>query len=59
MQFIVEKLSFHSRYSQFTGTFDYEEYVSLKGVEDPNEGFETIVFITQSNMHTGRSDHPS
>ncbi|KAJ1563219.1 sla2 Src-like adaptor 2 [Cladochytrium tenue] len=23
-------------------SFDYEEYVTLKGVEDPNEGFETI-----------------
>ncbi|KAJ1549634.1 sla2 Src-like adaptor 2 [Cladochytrium tenue] len=26
----------------FRGSFDYEEYVTLKGVEDPNEGFETI-----------------
>lgn len=26
----------------FTGTFDYEEYLTLRGVEDPNEGYETI-----------------
>ncbi|KAJ2992081.1 sla2 Src-like adaptor 2 [Globomyces sp. JEL0801] len=31
----------------FSGTFDYEEYVSLKGIEDPNEGFETIFDLLQ------------
>jgi hypothetical protein len=25
-----------------TGTFEYEEYVSLKTIDDPNEGYETI-----------------
>jgi len=42
VQYIVEKLKFHQRYPLFTGNFDYEEYLSLRGVEDPNEGYETI-----------------
>ena len=27
---------------QFNGTFEYEEYISLKSINDPNEGYETI-----------------
>ncbi|KAJ3223364.1 sla2 Src-like adaptor 2 [Clydaea vesicula] len=42
IQFILEKLKFHQRYPSFLGNFDYEEYLSLRGVEDPNEGYETI-----------------
>lgn len=26
----------------WTGTFEYEEYISLKSINDPNEGYETI-----------------
>jgi hypothetical protein len=51
VKFIVEKLRFHARYPMFTGTFDYEEYLTLKGVEDPNEGFETIVRICSNVYH--------
>lgn len=25
-----------------SGTFEYEEYISLKSINDPNEGYETI-----------------
>ncbi|KAI9098757.1 ANTH domain-containing protein [Phlyctochytrium arcticum] len=42
VQFIFTKLEYHRLHPEFSGTFDYEEYVTLKGVEDPNEGFETI-----------------
>jgi hypothetical protein len=35
-------LNYHRNHPAFSGTFDYEEYVSLMGVEDPNEGYETI-----------------
>ncbi|TPX56045.1 hypothetical protein PhCBS80983_g04846 [Powellomyces hirtus] len=42
VQFIQAKLEFHRLHPEFSGTFDYEEYVTLKGVDDPNEGFETI-----------------
>lgn len=26
----------------YAGTFEYEEYISLKSINDPNEGYETI-----------------
>ncbi|KAJ3008497.1 sla2 Src-like adaptor 2 [Thoreauomyces humboldtii] len=42
VQYIHAKLDFHRLHPEFSGTFDYEEYVTLKGVDDPNEGFETI-----------------
>ncbi|KAJ3310473.1 sla2 Src-like adaptor 2 [Boothiomyces sp. JEL0838] len=40
--FLKSKLQYHKFHPYFSGTFDYEEYVSLKGIEDPNEGYETI-----------------
>jgi len=30
-----------------TGTFDYDEYTSLKSINDPNEGYETISDLMQ------------
>ncbi|KAI8819450.1 ANTH domain-containing protein [Fimicolochytrium jonesii] len=42
VQFLLAKLEYHRLHPEFRGNFDYEEYVTLKGVEDPNEGFETI-----------------
>ncbi|KAJ3079750.1 sla2 Src-like adaptor 2 [Quaeritorhiza haematococci] len=42
VQFLAAKLDYHQQHPAFTGTFDYDEYVTLKGIEDPNEGFETI-----------------
>ncbi|KAK7748405.1 sla2 Src-like adaptor 2 [Diatrype stigma] len=40
--FLLAKLSFHHQHPEFNGTFEYEEYVSLKAINDPNEGYETI-----------------
>ncbi|KAI1101009.1 ANTH-domain-containing protein [Jackrogersella minutella] len=40
--FLSAKLSFHQQHPEFNGTFEYEEYVSLKAINDPNEGYETI-----------------
>ena len=40
--FILAKLSFHQQHHEFNGTFEYEEYISLKAINDPNEGYETI-----------------
>ncbi|KAL7621570.1 sla2 Src-like adaptor 2 [Parahypoxylon ruwenzoriense] len=40
--FLLAKLSFHQQHPEFNGTFEYEEYVSLKAINDPNEGYETI-----------------
>ncbi|KAJ3400025.1 sla2 Src-like adaptor 2 [Chytriomyces hyalinus] len=42
LQFLSSKLEYHKVHTEYTGNFDYQEYVTLKGVEDPNEGFETI-----------------
>jgi hypothetical protein len=35
-------LEFHRNHPDFNGTFEYEEYISLKGINDPNEGYQTI-----------------
>ncbi|EEB90213.1 hypothetical protein MPER_11608, partial [Moniliophthora perniciosa FA553] len=42
VQFILSKLRFHRLRPEFNGLFEYEEYVTLKGIHDPNEGYETI-----------------
>ncbi|KAG9314027.1 cytoskeleton assembly control protein [Chiua virens] len=42
VQFILAKLRFHRLRPEFNGLFEYEEYISLKGIDDPNEGYETI-----------------
>lgn len=40
--FLLAKLAFHRQHPEFNGTFEYEEYISLKSTNDPNEGYETI-----------------
>ncbi|RYC56102.1 hypothetical protein CHU98_g10107 [Xylaria longipes] len=40
--FLLAKLLFHQQHPEFNGTFEYEEYISLKAINDPNEGYETI-----------------
>ncbi|KAG0329620.1 sla2 Src-like adaptor 2 [Dissophora globulifera] len=42
VDFLHSKLRYHSNHPEFNGTFDYNEYISLKGIDDPNEGYETI-----------------
>ncbi|KAG8965587.1 sla2 Src-like adaptor 2 [Tulasnella sp. 419] len=42
VSFILSKLRFHRHHPEFNGLFEYEEYVSLKGIDDPNQGYETI-----------------
>ena len=42
VNFLLAKLTFHQQHPDFNGTFEYEEYISLKGINDPNEGYETI-----------------
>lgn len=39
---LLLKLQFHRHHAEFNGTFEYEEYISLKSINDPNEGYETI-----------------
>ena len=40
--FLRAKLAFHAQHPDFNGVFDYEEYISLKLINDPNEGYQTI-----------------
>ncbi|KAL2009188.1 hypothetical protein VTN00DRAFT_7382 [Thermoascus crustaceus] len=40
--FLESKLAFHRHHPEFNGLFEYEEYISLKTINDPNEGYETI-----------------
>lgn len=42
-RYILDKLNFHRMHRGFNGTFEYEEYVSLRTVSDPNEGYQAIV----------------
>ncbi|KAF9586739.1 sla2 Src-like adaptor 2 [Lunasporangiospora selenospora] len=42
VEFLHSKLRYHRNHVEFNGTFDYNEYISLKGIDDPNEGYETI-----------------
>lgn len=39
---LLAKLAFHRHHTDFNGTFEYEEYISLRSTNDPNEGYETI-----------------
>ncbi|EAS35055.3 cytoskeleton assembly control protein [Coccidioides immitis RS] len=40
--YLESKLAFHRQHPEFNGLFEYEEYISLKSINDPNEGYETI-----------------
>lgn len=42
-RYILQKLDFHRNNPGYNGTFEYEEYISLRAVNDPNEGFEAIL----------------
>jgi hypothetical protein len=39
VQFLLSKLRFHRHHPDFNGLFEYEEYVTLRGIDDPNEGY--------------------
>jgi hypothetical protein len=43
VNYILKKLRFHHNHRGFNGTFEYEEYVSLSTVSDPNEGYDAII----------------
>lgn len=39
-KYILQKIDFHRNNPSFNGMFEYEEYISLRAVNDPNEGYE-------------------
>jgi predicted nucleic acid-binding Zn-ribbon protein len=47
VEFLYRKLDFHRQHPDFTGDFNYEEYISLRGVMDLNEGFLTVTELMQ------------
>jgi hypothetical protein len=61
VQFILAKLRFHRLRPEFNGLFEYEEYITLKGIDDPNEGYEprnsiVATFITPMHSYETISD---
>ncbi|KAI5949535.1 SLA2 [Candida jiufengensis] len=42
-RYLLQKLDFHRNNPGFNGTFEYEEYLSLRAVNDPNEGYESLL----------------
>lgn len=42
-KFVLQKLDFHYENPSFNGLFGYDEYLSLRTVSDPNEGYESIL----------------
>ncbi|KAJ2758946.1 sla2 Src-like adaptor 2, partial [Coemansia nantahalensis] len=42
INFLLAKLEYHWLHPEFNGEFSYKEYVSLRGTNDPNEGYEII-----------------
>jgi hypothetical protein len=38
VKLILAKLKFHRHHTSFNGLFEYEEYIALRGIDDPNEG---------------------
>ncbi|CAG81861.1 ANTH domain-domain-containing protein [Yarrowia lipolytica] len=43
VRFLMQKLTFHKYHPAFNGMFEYEDYISLRTVNDPNEGYEAIM----------------
>lgn len=42
-RYLLQKLDFHRNNLGFNGMFEYEEYISLRAVNDPNEGYESVL----------------
>ncbi|KAF2741560.1 ANTH domain-containing protein [Polyplosphaeria fusca] len=49
--YLLAKLAFHRQHPEFNGTFEYEEYISLKSINDPNEG-QVLPYETISDLMT-------
>ncbi|KNZ57701.1 hypothetical protein VP01_2095g1, partial [Puccinia sorghi] len=47
---ILAKLRFHRQHPEFNGLFEYEEYISLKNIDDPNEGYKAFTINDLMNL---------
>ncbi|ODQ46431.1 hypothetical protein PICMEDRAFT_16315 [Pichia membranifaciens NRRL Y-2026] len=57
VDYLLQKLRFHHNHRGFNGTFEYEEYTSLRSVSDPNEGFDAVYdlqLLQEALDHLGR-----
>ncbi|KAH3680112.1 hypothetical protein WICMUC_000513 [Wickerhamomyces mucosus] len=43
VHYLTRKLNFHRNHRGFNGTFEYEEYVSLVTVQNPDEGYQAVL----------------
>ncbi|KAF9508251.1 hypothetical protein BS47DRAFT_1373689 [Hydnum rufescens UP504] len=48
VSFILAKLRFHRHHPEFNGLFEYEEYISLKNIDDPTRGKRHSSFIYET-----------
>ena len=44
---LSHKLSYHRNHPEFNGSFGYEEYISLKNIDDPNEGYVNLEILNR------------
>ncbi|KAG0004995.1 diacylglycerol O-acyltransferase 1 [Entomortierella chlamydospora] len=51
VDFLHSKLRYHANHPEFNGTFDYKEYISLKGIDDPNEGRKPVFIVIGKPIH--------
>jgi len=50
IHFLRAKLQFHRYHPEFNGLFEYEEYISLKSTNDPNEGYFTSLIALSDGV---------
>lgn len=58
VQFLLAKLRFHRLRPEFNGLFEYEEYVTLKGIDDPNEGYVDIRWYSVLGIANSTNSNP-
>lgn len=54
VSFILAKLRFHRQRPEFNGLFEYKEYISLKEIDDPNEGYVLKTFLSKKDERNQR-----
>jgi hypothetical protein len=57
VNFILAKLRFHRHHPEFNGLFEYEEYISLKNIDDPNEGWGRLFICCSAAILTFKSSY--